>query len=327
LTNIQSNFINKDNLSDESSSDFNKKAYLKRSFTGMDESFNHAFYNLTISKERNIKINSSYENINTISHYKYIKDNNLQSKTKKFIINETSNSPKSKNASFLKLPGATKELQISNIKDATKSDFSSVLSEVYGFDKKNSSFIFESPISDKKSIREIRTKKQNSLSNASGSNKSKKIEKKISNKIDIKKLKKFPSSQNIINSLMFNSPFIEDNKTKKKFIKKESLKLNKKLNIISNNIKNTSKIMNNPEEFYTDFFNNILIKESNAKVYEKKKSITLATDSHPKKKETNLSLKTNKIMRKISYSGRISLKKSKEIIPPKSGQISLFNIN
>ena len=69
-------------------------------------------------------------------HYKYIKDNNLQSKTKKFIINETSNSPKSKNASFLKLPGATKELQISSIKDATKSDFSSVLSEVYGFDKK-----------------------------------------------------------------------------------------------------------------------------------------------------------------------------------------------
>ena len=56
---------------------------------------------------------------------------------------------------------------------------------------------------------------------------------------------------------------------KRKSFKKESSHLNKKLNIISNNIKNTSKIINNPEEFYSDFFNNILIKESSAK-YEKK---------------------------------------------------------
>ena len=274
------------------------------------------FDNLTMSKERNFQINSSYENINTISHYKYIKDNNLQSKTKKFIINESTNSTLIKSGPFLKLPGATKELQLSNIKDASKSGFSSVLSEVFGFDNnnnKNSSFSLDRSNSDKKPIKEILTKKQNSFGNTSVSNKSKKNEKKIStNKIiDIKKLKKFPSSQNIMNSLKFNSPFTEDIKIKKKFIKKESSNLNKKLNIISNNIKNTSKIMNNPEEFYMDFFNNILIRETSSKVYEKKKSITLATNSISKKKADNLSLKSKQIKRKNSYSGEISLKKIK----------------
>ena len=290
------------------------------------------FDNLTMSKERNFQINSSYENINTISHYKYIKDNNLQSKTKKFIINESTNSTLIKSGPFLKLPGATKELQLSNIKDASKSGFSSVLSEVFGFDNnnnKNSSFSLDRSNSDKKPIKEILTKKQNSFGNTSVSNKSKKNEKKIStNKIiDIKKLKKFPSSQNIMNSLKFNSPFTEDIKIKKKFIKKESSNLNKKLNIISNNIKNTSKIMNNPEEFYMDFFNNILIRETSSKVYEKKKSITLATNSISKKKADNLSLKSKQIKRKNSYSGEASLKKNKDIHPLKSMKTSLFNLN
>jgi len=287
LTNINSIFLNKDNLDDESPSDFNKKIKLKKSFTEKEELLYNPFYNLTMAKEKNFQINSSYENINTISHYKYIKDNNLQSKTKKFIINEASNSAQIKGSSFLKLPGATKELQLSNIKDASKSDFSSVLSEVFGLDNnKNSSSSLDRSNSEKKSIQKIRTKKQNSFGNASDSNKSKKNEKKISNNkiFDIKKLKKFPSSQNIMNSLKFTSPFIEDTKLKKKSFKKESANLNKKLNIISNNIKNSSRIINNPEEFYTDFFNNILIKESNSKIYEKKKSITIATNSNFKKK-------------------------------------------
>jgi hypothetical protein len=219
LINVQSNFINKDNLSDESPSDFNKKTSLKRSFTGKEESFYHAFYNLKMSKERNFKINSSYENINTISHYKYIKDNNLQSKIKKFIINESSNSTHDRDGPFLKLPGATKEIQLSNIKDASRSDFSSVLSEVFGLERKITSFNLDSPTSDNKSIREIKTKKQNSLGNVSDSFKSKKNS---NNKLmDIKKLKKFPSSLNVNNSFKFNSPFNEENKIKKKFDKKK----------------------------------------------------------------------------------------------------------
>ena len=328
LTNIQSNFLTKDNLSSESPSNSNKKTNIKRTLTDKEELLKNAFNNLTMIREKNFKINSSYENINAISHYKYIKDNNLQSKTKKFIINQSSNSTKIKGDSFLKLPGVTKELQLSNIKDETKSDISSVLSEVFDFDNKNSSFSLDRTNYEKKSIRKEKSKKQNSLSNKSDSIKSKRNEKKIStNKIiDLRKLKRFPSSQNIMNSLNFNSLFIEDSKIKRKFFKKESSNLTKKLNIISNNIKNTSKIINNPEEFYADFFNNILIKESSAR-YEKKNSITLETNSRPKKMDKKLSLNNKQIERKISFSNGISLKRTKNIKRLKTMHASLFNIN
>jgi len=330
LTNINSNFISKVNLVEDIPSDFQNKIKIKRTLTEKEELLYKGFSNLTMAKERNFQINSSYENINIISHYKYIKDNNLQFKTKKFIIKESSINTQIKVVPFLKLPGATKEIQLSNIKDASKSDFSSVLSEVFGLDNnKNSSFSLDKSNSEKNTIKKIRTKKQNSFGNTSDSNKSKKNEKKISNNkiFDIRKFKRFPSSQNIMNSLNFNSPFTEDTKIKRKSVKKDSSNLNKKLNIISNNIKNTSKIIKNPEEFYTTFFNNILIKESSVR-YEKKKSISLASNSsRPKKKETNLSLRSNKIERKISYSSGASSKRIKNIKRIKTIQASLFNIN
>ena len=227
------------------------------------------------------------------------------------------------------MPGATKELQLSNIRYSNKSDFTSVLSEVFGLDNnKNSSFSRESSNSNKRIIKKISAKKQRSLGNTSDSIKSKKNEKKISaNKlIDLKKFKRFKSSQNINNSFKYNSPFTEEHKIKRKSVKKETTNLNKKLNIISNNIKNTSKIIKNPEEFYTAFFNNILIKESSVR-YEKKKSITLASNNRPKKKDTNISLKSNRIERKISYSSGTSSKRIKNIKTLRTIHTSLFNIN
>ena len=44
--------------------------------------------NYEISKENNIEINSSYENINKITNYKYISDNKLKQETKIFLINK-----------------------------------------------------------------------------------------------------------------------------------------------------------------------------------------------------------------------------------------------
>ena len=128
-----------------------------------------------------------------------------------------------------------------------------------------------------------------------------------------------------MNCLKFNSHFTEDTKTKKKLVKKQSINLNKKLNIISNNIKNTSKNINSPEEFYTTFFNNLLIKEPIVR-NEKRKTITLAGNSLPKKRNTNLSLKSNRIEKKISHSSGISSKRTKNIKTLRI-QTSLFNIN
>ena len=50
-----------------------------------------SFSNLSETKENSFQVNSSYDNINRISHNKYINDFGLQSKTKDFIIKETSN--------------------------------------------------------------------------------------------------------------------------------------------------------------------------------------------------------------------------------------------
>ena len=44
--------------------------------------------------------------------------------------------------------------------------------------------------------------------------------------------------------------------------KSELLNVNKKLNMISKNIQGANKNINNPEEFYMDFFNNIIKQET-----------------------------------------------------------------
>ena len=58
------------------------------------------------------------------------------------------------------------------------------------------------------------------------------------------------------------TPILESRKIKKKTTKKKPEKIIKQLNIISKNIQNTSKNINNPEEFYMNFFTNIIAKET-----------------------------------------------------------------
>lgn len=88
---------------------------------------------------------------------------------------------------------------------------------------------------------------------------------------DIKKMVKSSSSKSILKLKSLNITNIENaNKSKRKVIRKKSLNLNKKLNTISKNIKNMSNSINNPNEFYIKFFNNILQKE-NRSVYEEEK--------------------------------------------------------
>lgn len=68
--------------------------------------------------------------------------------------------------------------------------------------------------------------------------------------------------------------------------KSELLTVNKKLNLITKNIKGANKNINNPEEFYMDFFNNIIKQETvGIETFEEKnknKSIN-EKDNSPKK--------------------------------------------
>ena len=77
------------------------------------------------------------------------------------------------------------------------------------------------------------------------------------NLIEIKK----NSSRGVFDPKKLKTPILDSRKSKKRVSKKNPQKINKQLNIISKNILNTSKNINNPEEFYMNFFTNIIAKE------------------------------------------------------------------
>ena len=67
---------------------------------------NHTtFTNLITTQEKSFQLNSSYDNINTISNNKYIKDINLQSKIKEVLIRECMEGKfLKKKSTFLQIP-------------------------------------------------------------------------------------------------------------------------------------------------------------------------------------------------------------------------------
>lgn len=116
--------------------------------------------------------------------------------------------------------------------------------------------------SDKKSINLLdisnlkSTKNINININASEKNKDEKL---VRGKYEsFKKL--ISRNQSINNNL--NSPSSKYKCKSPKKRKNDSLGFNKKLNIISKNIKGANKNINNPNEFYMDFFNNIIKQEN-----------------------------------------------------------------
>ena len=89
---------------------------------------------------------------------------------------------------------------------------------------------------------------------------------------DAKKIQKSSSSQSIVKlgSLRITNVDNTNNKLKKKLVRKKTLKLNKKLNAISKNIRNMSNSINNPNEFYMNFFNSIIQKKNRSTLEEEK---------------------------------------------------------
>lgn len=81
------------------------------------------------------------------------------------------------------------------------------------------------------------------------------------------KNKKDDSNRNLPGKLNSKYNIVEIlNKTQSKANKKrrdsELLSINEKLNMITKNIKGANKNINNPDEFYMDFFNNIIMKNT-----------------------------------------------------------------
>jgi hypothetical protein len=224
---------------------------------------------LSSTKESDFQLNSSYDNLNKLSNNTYIKDVNLQTKTKDFIINECNNNRSllKKSNNFLKLPGTPKN--INNIKSNyfekwnttqkcgnSEGEFYQNSNQINFKNTFNKTII--RPFNEGNKFCKLKTKKDKSPH--------------FSNKnFDIQNSQKSSSSKGLLKlkSLKMTNIF-NTNKFKKKFMTKKSLNLNKKLNVISKNIKNMSNSINNPNEFYMNFFNNILQKENHSEYEEEK---------------------------------------------------------
>ena len=209
------------------------------------EKLNNKFINLSSTKENSIYLNSSYENINKISNYKYINNMILQNKAKHFIEEEcTKNliSPKEKNDLFLS-PGR----KIPNI----TINYENPESYKSSMENKMNDNSFDKIINLSNTLKNIAKKNKDLECN---------LNCKSSNEINTQKntISRVSSHKNCNKNKKNNifSPI-----SKKRTINKKLL-IGKKLNVISQNIQNANEAINNPNEFYMNFFNNILQKES-----------------------------------------------------------------
>ena len=284
-----------------------KTNFLRKAISRNERILYNAFTSLTTAHEKSFQLNSSYDNLNKISNNKYIKDANLQSKIKQVLIDECSGKRTIlKKNSFLKLPSIQQNLPlISTPKSIHKSskNFKAILTEVE-YDKIDKVSQLPSQRSNnKKTINEnsmISNFSKSENSEGYGTDSVKKKKEQIDSSGKIFNFTKFESSRDVSDIRKIKSPIIEPRKSKKKLSKKKPVKINQQLNIISKNIETTSKNINNPGEFYIDFFKNIIAKESrsiNGEIEEdnnnKKTNILKLYSGGIKHRDSRLSGKSN----------------------------------
>ena len=252
---------NSSNISNESSNSSQKEKNISNIYNDNEKLFFNSFSNLTITTQKSFQLNSSYENINKITNNKYIKDVILQSRTKQFLVNECSsinNESQIKNVLLLKNP-VNGQIIIS----------------------KNKSFMTNDGNleDDKKSYNSIDLSKMK-LSN----NKLPEFSEK-----NITKINRHESFKNNLNEkqLKFNeTPKLTKCKSPKKK-KNNAIGVNHKLDLITKNIKGANKNINNPEEFYMDFFNNIIKQETKVILNKDDKKINNIIDNIQEKNKNN----------------------------------------
>ena len=232
-------------------SSIRKKLSSKVLISNHEKIFPNTFINLCSTKENSIQLNSSYENINKISNYRYIKNSYLQKSTKKFIIDECSRKSLSpmKNNTILRY-----QKTVINPKIKMNDEHHKLIKNCLSY-KMNNTYI-NKVYKSSNSLRRI-TKDRNEFDcNANNNNN------KNGNVPQSKKptsIIRASSHKNETKEKYLN--MFSPGKVKRKIFKKKTL-IGKKLNAISKNIQNANEAINNPNEFYMNFFNNILQKES-----------------------------------------------------------------
>ena len=205
--------------------------------------FYNSFCNLKTIKEKSFHINSSYENLNKITNNRYIKNNFLQSKIRQILINEFS-------TVYFESPKHNKVLS----KDPLNGKI--IITRDKSFKNLTKDFDLEE---DKRSINSLDLSKLKSHKKSNDSITTLKKEKNFEsdkNESD----KNIHHRQTMINNDTLQSKFKCKSPKKKKHT--ELIQVNKKLDIITEKIKGANRNINNPDEFYMDFFNNIINKET-----------------------------------------------------------------
>lgn len=213
--------------------------------------------NYEISKENNIEIDSSYENINKITNYKYISDKNLKEETKIFLINKCQQ-PIEKKENIIKSfepihrhDQSCKEIQIrasydniSKYSKMSKSNLKEMESFKMGFVNKFN-----------KSIRLNQTNE--------------KFIKEFKNQLDlgtnifaIKELHKVEKKKENSNKKtdLENNQKENDNKIENKNHKKKKKK--NELHLITTNMLKSTQNLNQPDIFYAGLFSQLITKSS-----------------------------------------------------------------
>ena len=245
------------------------------------------FSDLNTSQSSSFTISSIYENINKISGFKYHQNSELREKTKKFILVEIDNENKNisftntvkKKNNFLdiktnltinKKPIIRKKSEniSTTIHISKEDDFFSQKKSMVKFSRNNEEF---SQISIPKSSKKLNENEKDNVKSddASPSKHSKhfnSVISKKSNSIKKKPIRKFESYGGK-EKTFFNK--IIRKKTMKKWKgntieeKSEKESKNTKMNynkIISKNIEKNQQNLNNPEEYFEGFFNDIIFK-------------------------------------------------------------------
>ena len=302
---------NNDNSSNKPNSSLNiSKRTSDLNITHCEKLFFPTFSNLSTTNEKSFQLISSYENLNKITKNKYIKNYRLQSKTKQFLINECSSlgyespedyklikrSPLTGKIKFSKdIKSLTDDFKIDEESKSVNSFDISQLKSNRNYDK------FDINDDKEKKISIVKPRNHESTKNI---------------------FEKRQSSTNIFETLCKNK--FRGNKKRRK---SEYLNVNKKLNLITKNIKGANKNINNPDEFYMDFFNHIIKKETNGFIKSENKIINNTNINSPKKKnnfcEKNISPINKRIINSIASSDDLKNKKNKS--PRKSSKKFNFN--
>ena len=300
--NNHNNGDNNSNICIDSDTDSSKNKKLNISNIKNEKILFNTFNNLSTRSENSFQLNSSYENINNITNNKYIKDNNLQSKTKQFLVNECSRlNIKSQRKNLLLLKNNEGQIILSN----KNSNFSNLVKN-YELEQENrsvNSLDMSKMISNRSNNKESKNSKEGDKSNI-GKNKNEKNEEFTKVRTKTPDSFRMGMSNNLAKHFNYSSP----RKTRCKSPKRRKVGgyfVNEKLDIINKNMNVANKNINNPDEFYMDLFNNIIRRGTIDKTKQEKLKSNNNINSNmmiDKEKNMEMGSKINSVYKKSAYS-------------------------